>query len=96
MAAIASMPAITLSDAAMQLCVSYRYACRLDGQAGLGGLDELTRQIHRIVISALPVLLQAAGIDLTAMRLEGDFPRMKDLCFAGGAGPTSAIQPKAA
>ena len=71
-ALIASAPATTLADAAVQLGTACAYVGILDGcdwtnPATHARLADLHAALNRITLSVLPVVAAAAGLDLAAM-----------------------------
>jgi len=69
---IASLPALTLADAAVQLGVATQYAMGLEASdwsnPDVGSrFYEMARGLERLCLSALPLVAQAAGLDLAEM-----------------------------
>ena len=88
-ALIATLPAKTLADAAVQLGVAYSVAETIEGICEDDYKLRLAeRQLQRILVGALPVVAAAAGLDLDEMNLRhiidlraGRFP---DLALEAG------------
>ena len=66
---ISSSPAVSLTDAVVQIAVAYSLSNRLSDSDWSTGVDHehLAKQhaaLNRLALSALPLLAQAAGLDM--------------------------------
>jgi hypothetical protein len=80
---IASMPAQTLADAAVQIAAGNSIVETLENE----DLDAYTkgfclRELHRLFLSALPVVAEAAELDPVAMGW-AELLKLRARCFAG-------------
>lgn len=87
---IATMPAMTLADAAVQLGVACQFAMGLAGSdwsspEQRGHFAELAGGLERICLSVLPIVAEAAGLDLVEMDWV-DLDRLRANWFYGTEG----------
>ena len=65
---ICSMPAVTLADAAVQVATALSIADQIDGAVRCERtLIQLERKLDRLLLSALPLIAEAAGLSLDEM-----------------------------
>ena len=67
------MPAVTLQDAAVQIGVAYILSDFLDGATPENDgeyMKELAASLRRALVSALPLVADAAGLGLDALGLD--------------------------
>ncbi len=65
---ICSMPAVTLADAAVQVATALTIVDQIDGAAGCeAALSRLESKLDRLLLSALPVIAEAAGLGIEEM-----------------------------
>jgi len=84
---IGSMPAKTLADAAVQISVACHFAGSLEcsdwsGPDTHSRLQELASGVERVCLSVLPLVAEAAGLDLAEMDWT-DFARLRASRFYG-------------
>jgi hypothetical protein len=95
--AIASLPATDLAEAAVQLLIAGGYADQVAEELDDPGLREPMTRLVRLLTSALPVVAEAAGVDLAAYAPGRYAQPERDGPFrAADAGETPADRPASA
>ena len=65
---VATMPAVTLADAAVHVAVAANFAARIEGEAfSETELADIGTKIERMLLSILPVVAEAGGLSIEDM-----------------------------
>ena len=79
---VCTMPAVTLADAAVQVAPLLTIRYQIDGAAGYEAiLRRLEKKLDYLLFSALPLIAEAAGLDMVEMGW-ADFARLRVSHFA--------------
>lgn len=76
---ISTLPAVSLADCAVQLAVADMHAETITGADG-AGMEARAEALERICASVIPVIAEAAGMDLAQFDLE-QFRRLREVRF---------------